>query len=132
MKGSSATSQKSVQDAKKRLQKFLKTIETVPSQIMEAEARRIEGEAKREAPFRTGKLEGSVKGRVSKSKSRPGFNISASARSKGYNYAGIQHENTKFIHPIKGKAHFLRDPFNRGVKRLKATLRKRLKPPGGS
>lgn len=123
----SATSLKSVQDAKKRLQKFLKTVDTVPLQILEEEAKKIELQAKQETPYKTGKLERSVKVTVSKNKQRPGINISASARDKGFNYAGIQHENTHFKHPIKGKANYLRDPFNRGVRRIKRRLKQEVK-----
>lgn len=123
----SATSLSSVQDAKKRLTKFLKTLDTVPIVILEQEARKIELQAKLETPRDTGKLESSVKARVARDKRRPGINISASARDKGYNYAGIQHENTHFKHPVKGKAHYLKDPFDRGVRRIKRRLRKEVK-----
>lgn len=123
----SATSLKNVQDAKKKLQKFLKTLDTVPVQILKQEAKKIELQAKQETPYKTGKLERSVKVRVSKDKRRPGINISASARTEGFNYAGIQHENTAFNHPIKGKAHYLKDPFDRGVRRIKRRLKQEVK-----
>lgn len=123
----SVTSLKNVQDAKKKLQKFLKTLDTVPVQILEQEAKKIELQAKQETPYKTGKLERSVKVRVSKDKRRPGINISASARTEGFNYAGIQHENTAFNHPIKGKAHYLKDPFDRGVRRIKRRLKQEVK-----
>lgn len=127
MAGSSATSQQSVQDAKKRLTKFIKTLETVPTKILEEEAIKIQAEAKSETPFKTGKLEDSVKVKVSKDKRRPGLLISASARSGGYNYAGIQHESTQYKHPIKGKAHYLKDPFDRGTDRIIRRLRKEVR-----
>lgn len=123
----SATSLKSVQDAKKQLSKFLKTLDTVPVQILEQEAKKIELEAKQETPYKTGKLERSVKARVAHDKRRPGINISASARDHGVNYAGVQHENTRFKHPIKGKAHYLKDPFDRGVKRIKRRFKQEVK-----
>lgn len=123
----SATSLSSVQNAKKQLTKFLKTLDTVPIVILEQETRKIELQAKLETPRDTGKLESSVKARVARDKRRPGINISASARDKGYNYAGIQHENTHFKHPVKGKAHYLKDPFDRGVRRIKRRLRKEVK-----
>ena len=123
----SATSLSSVQNAKKRLTKFLKTLDTVPIVVLEQEARKIELQAKLETPRDTGKLESSVKARVSRDKRRPGINISASARDQGYNYAGIQHENTHFKHQVKGKAHYLKDPFDRGVRRIKRRLRKEVK-----
>lgn len=123
----SATSLKSVQDAKKRLTKFLKTLDTVPTQILEQEAGKILTQARQETPYKTGKLEQSVYVRVSRDRRRPGLVIGASARSKGFNYAGIQHENTSFHHPIKGKAHYLRDPFNRGIRRIKRRLKQEVK-----
>ena len=49
----SATSLKSVQDAKKRLTKFLKTLDTVPTEILEQESGKILAQAKQETPFKT-------------------------------------------------------------------------------
>ena len=129
MAGSSATSTKSVQDAKKRLQKFLKQLDSVPTEILAEEQPKLYSDIIAEVPYDTGKLERSVKVTVAKDKRRPGLNASASARSKsGYNYAGIQHENTEFQHPVKGKAHYISDPFNRCVQRIKVKMRKRLNP----
>ena len=123
----SATSLKSVQDAKKRLTKFIRTLDTVPIEILEQEAVRIRSEAKAETPYKTGKLEKSVYVSVARDKRRPGLVVGASARSKGYNYAGIQHENTQFRHPVKGKAFYLRDPFNRGVRRITRRIKQEVK-----
>lgn len=131
MAGSSATSTKSVQDAKKRLQTFLKSLDTIPTDILVEEQPKLYSEILAKVPYDTGKLESSVKVTVARDKRRPGLNASASARSKGgYNYAGIQHENTEFQHPIKGEAHFISNPFNRCVQRIKSKMRKRLKPGG--
>ena len=128
MAGSSATRTKSVQDAKKRLQKFLKELDTIPTEILAEEQPRLYSDIISEVPYDTGRLENSVRVTVAKDKRRPGLNASASARShEGYNYAGIQHENTDFQHPIKGKAHYISDPFNRCVQRIKAKMRRRLK-----
>jgi hypothetical protein len=56
------------------------------------------------------------------------LNVSASARSSnGYNYAGIQHENEEYEHPIKGKAHYISEPFERATKRIEERMRKELK-----
>lgn len=123
----SATSLKSVQDAKKRLTKFLKTLDTVPTQILEQEAGKILTQARQETPYKTGKLEQSVYVRVSRDRRRPGLVVGASAKSKGFNYAGIQHENTEFQHPIKGKANYLKDPYNRGIRRIKRRLKQEVK-----
>lgn len=125
-RGSSATVTKSVQDAKKQLQKLLRKLDTVPTKILEEEAQTLKAEIIAETPYETGKLEASVRVRVAKDKKRPGLNASASARSKGYNYAGIQHERTDFKHPVKGKAHYISDPFNRAIKRIDKRLREEL------
>ena len=129
-RGSSATSQQSVRDAKKRLQSYLKSLDTIPSEILQQEAPRLYSDIIAETPYDTGKLERSVKVTVANDKRRPGLNASASARSsRGYNYAGIQHENENFNHPVKGKAHFISDPFDRCVARIKKAMSKKLRPP---
>ena len=131
-KGASATSQKSVQDARKRLTSFLKQLDTVPTEELEKSAQRIKSEAIAKVPYKTGKLERAIYVRVLKDKRRPGIVAGASARSKsGYNYAGIQHENTDYHH-TKGQAHFISEPFNAEVKRLKQRIRRRLKLKNGS
>lgn len=131
-KGASATSQKSVQDARKNLTKFLKSLDEIPVEELEKSAQRIKAEAIAKVPYDTGKLERSIYVRVSKDKRRPGIVAGASARSaNGYNYAGIQHENTEYHHD-KGQAHFISEPFNAEVKRLKQRIRRRLKLKNGS
>jgi hypothetical protein len=131
-RGASATSQKSVQDARKRLTNFIKKLDTVPIEELEKSAQRIKADAIAKTPYKTGKLERSVYVRVSKDKRRPGIVAGASARSKsGYNYAGIQHENESYQH-TKGQAHFISEPFNAEVKRLKQRIRRRLKLKNGS
>ena len=129
-RGASTTSQQSVQDAKKRLQKFIKSLDTVPTQILSEEAPILRSEIIAEVPYETGKLESSVRVSVARDKRRPGLNASASALSKsGYNYAGIQHENDEFRHTKSGaKAHFISDPLNRCIDRIQEKMRSRLKP----
>lgn len=128
-RGASATSQQSVQDAKKRLQKFIKSLDTVPTQILNEEAPILRSEIIAEVPYETGKLESSVRVSVARDKRRPGLNASASALSKsGYNYAGIQHESEEFRHTKPGaKAHFISDPLNRCIDRIQEKMRRRLK-----
>ena len=129
-KGRFATSQKSVQDARKNLTKFLKMLDTIPQEELEKSAQTIKAEAMLAAPYNTGKLERSIYTRVSKDKRRPGIVAGASAKSPtGYDYAGIQHENEDFEHPIKGQAHYISEPFNKEVENLKVRLRNRLKVP---
>lgn len=125
--GGTAANVKSVQKAKDKLTKFLKTIDTVPVKILEEEAAKILNEVRQETPYRTGKLERSAYVRVSKSARTPRITAGANAISKGYNYAYIQHENTRFRHPIKGKAHYVSDPYRRGVKRIIKRLRSEVK-----
>ena len=127
-KGNSATSQKSVQRAITNLTKFVKALDTVPLEELEVSAQTIKAEAIAQTPYETGKLEKSVYVLVSRDKKRPGLRAGASAlSSKGYNYAGIQHENENFEHPIKGKAHYISDPFKKEVANLKRRIRRRLK-----
>ena len=129
-RGASATSRASVQNARKNLTKFLKTLDTVPQEELQRAADAIRSEAILLAPYKTGQLERSIRVRVAKDKRRPGIIASASAKSEtGYDYAGIQHEAEHFQHPIKGQAHFLSQPFNKEVVLLKARLKYRLKVP---
>ena len=123
----STTSLKSIQDAKKRLTKFLKTLETVPTDELERTAERIYSEAIAQTPYNTGKLESSVYVKVSRSKTKPGLVAGASAREHGYNYAVIQHENENYNHPIKGKAHYISDPFKKEVALMRRRIRRRLR-----
>lgn len=119
MARTSATVTQSVKDAKRELSRFIKTLDSVPKKILKEEAPKIYAEAIAETPYDTGKLENSVYVKVSQSKSSPGLVAGASAKSlKGYDYSGIQHENTKFHHPIKGKAYYISDPFRRGTVRI--------------
>ena len=116
-RGGSATSRQSVQDAKKRMQKFLKSLDTIPTEILQEEVPVLTGEILAEIPYKTGKLESSVKVSVARDKRRPGIN------------AGIQHENEDFQHSKPGaKAHFISDPLNKCVDRVTDKMRKRLKP----
>lgn len=109
-------------EASKRLTKFLRTVETVPTQILLEEAPRIEETAKIRTPEKTGKLKESVKVRVSRDKRRPGLYAQASATNRGYNYALIQHENLSYNHPNGGQAKFLESAFVEGVERIERRI----------
>ena len=127
-KGGSATSQHSVQNAIKDLTRFIKKLDSVPARELNESASVMKAEMIAQAPYKTGKLERAVYVKVSKSRYRPELRAGASARSKsGYNYAGIQHENVDFEHPIKGKAFYIRDPFIAETAKLKKRLREELK-----
>lgn len=127
-RGASATSQRSVQDAKKNLQRFLRKLDTIPTDILEEERETLYAAIIAEVPYETGALESSVKVSVARDKNRPGLNASASARSKkGYNYAGIQHEEENYRHSKEGaKDHYISDPFERATERIEDKMRKRL------
>lgn len=120
----SATAQRSVQNARENLRRFLRTVESVPQEEIQRSAQTIYKEAVARTPYKTGALERSVYVRVSKDKRRGGIVAGASAKSpSGYNYAGIQHENENFNHPIKGQDHYISGPFEEETERLKERLR---------
>ncbi len=123
-KATSATNTKSVKDAKAGLNKLLRKLDTVPTKVLNKHAQSLYGEIVARTPYKDGKLEKSVRVRVSKDKRRPGLLASASARAPGtgYNYAGIQHEDETFHHPIKGQAHFISEPFQETTAKIKAEL----------
>ena len=109
-------------EASKHLTKFLRTVETVPTQILLEEAPRIEETAKIRTPEKTGKLKESVKVGVSRDKRRPGLYAQASATNRGYDYALIQHENLSYNHPNGGQAKFLESAFVEGVERIERRI----------
>lgn len=109
-------------EASKNLTKFLRTVETVPTNILLEEAPRIEETAKIRTPEKTGKLKESVKVRVSRDKRRPGLYAQASAINRGYDYALIQHENLSYNHPNGGQAKFLESAFVEGVERIERRI----------
>ena len=114
-------------EASKHLTKFLRTVETVPTNILLEEAPRIEETAKIRTPEKTGKLKESVKVRVSRDKRRPGLYAQASARNRGYDYALIQHENLSYNHPNGGQAKFLESAFVEGVERIERRIEQEVK-----
>lgn len=125
-KGSSAQSTQSVQRAIKRLQRWEQKIGTVPPTEVARAAQQMYPEIISQVPYKTGALERSV------SVKAKGLDIKvkASAKSdKGYDYAGIQHEDTSFNHPIKGKAHYIKDPFNHQVTLMQRRIRRKLRKP---
>lgn len=121
---------KSVDRAIRNLNKFLDSLETVPNEELDRTAAQIKTKAIAQTPYRTGALERSVYVDVVKGDTHQTIVAGASARSeRGYDYAGIQHENTTFNHPVKGKAHYISDPFKQEVYNMKRRIRRRLKKP---
>ena len=109
--------------ARDKLGRFVKGVDEKSFQICLEEAPRIEAEAKLETPVESGDLRNSVNVSVSHTKRKVRLVAFASSIHRGYDYSAIQHENETFNHPNGGKAHFIRDPFNRGVERIKHRLR---------
>ena len=107
-----------LKEASANLTRFLKTLESVPTQILLEEAPKIEETAKNRTPVATTKLQNSVRVTVSRDKRRPGLYAQASAHNRGYDYAYIQHENDAYDHPNGGKAHFVESAFTEGVERI--------------
>lgn len=125
-RGSSAQSTQSVQRAIKRLQRWEQKIQTVPRQEVQRAAQQMYPEMIAQTPYKTGALERSVFVKVK------GLTIQAGASAKsdqGYDYAGIQHENTEFNHPIKGKAFYIKDPYNHQVVLMQRRIRRKLRKP---
>ena len=77
MSPNSATSQKSVQSAIKDLTKFIRKLDTVPTEELTKSAITIKAEAVAQTPYRTGKLERSVYVMVSKDRRRTGLRAGA-------------------------------------------------------
>lgn len=126
MAGSKVSRRSNVQisNSIKSLSKFIKKLDTVPTEILTEEAVRIEAEARLLTPIGdgskhpAGRLQKGVKVSVSKNKRAPGIYAIASAVAHGYNYAGVQHENEEFNHPRGGQAKYLEKPFLEGVERI--------------
>ena len=118
-----------LQQVRDKLGRFTKQVKEVPAQVLLEEAPRIEAEAKLETPVDTGALQASVTAQVTRtSKTKVALSVQASAiSSRGYDYANIQHENESFNHPNGGKAHYIKDPFERGVERISRRLSKEVK-----
>ena len=118
-----------VEDTKRRLERFLKRLDTVPTQTLRSMVPALKEEIQSETPYKTGKLEESVYVRVARDKRRPGFRLGARAHAPGtgFDYAYIQHETEDFNHPIKGKAFFVEDPFNRAAERIIDEFRDKVK-----
>ena len=112
-----------LKQARDKLGRFAKGVDEQSFRIFLEEAPRIEAEAKLETPVESGDLRNSVTVSVSQIKRKVNLVASASSIHRGYDYSNIQHENETFNHPNGGKAHFIRDPFNRGVERIERRLR---------
>ena len=72
-KGSSATSQQSVQSAIKDLTRFIKKLDTVPTEELKASAVTMKAEMVAQAPYKTGRLERSITSRYLKTRVVPDY-----------------------------------------------------------
>lgn len=114
-------------EASSNLSKFLRTLESTPTEVLLQEAPRIQETARVRTPVKAGKLKSSVKVRVSRDKRRPGLYAQASAFNHGYDYAYIQHENEAYNHPNGGQAKFLESAFTEGVDRIMRRIRQEVR-----
>lgn len=116
-----------IKQLRDELGRFAKRVEDVPGEVLLEEAARIKEEAIMQVPVKTGTLQSSIDVSVTGFKLRKTLTATASAVSRGYDYAEIQHENLDFNHPNGGKAKYIEDPFNAGVQRIVSRLESELK-----
>lgn len=116
-----------LKQARDKLGRFASGVDEKPLRILLEEAPRIEAEAKLETPVESGDLRRSVTVSAKRSGRQASLTASASSIHRGYDYSNIQHENENFNHPNGGKAHFIRDPFERGVARIERRLREEVR-----
>ena len=118
---------KSFVNAQKRLRKYLKTLDTVPMHELERAATQMYPKMVAQTPYKTGKLERSVYTKVTGRGKKAMITAGASATSGTYDYAAIQHEETSYSHPVKGKAYYIRDPWNQEIRNMKRRIARKLK-----
>ncbi len=127
-RGSRASSTKSASRAVKRLSKWLSELETVPYDQIVKSAEKIKNSAQAQVPYKSGKLQESIDTNIYGDTGRISLVVEASALSKrGYDYAGIQHENPSYNHLPGRKYHYISDPFNAEIPNLQRRIRRRLK-----
>lgn len=116
-----------IKQLRDELGRFAKRIEDVSGNVLLEEAARIKEQAILEVPVESGDLRDSISVTVSGSKLRKTLTASASSVHRGYDYAGVQHDDETLNHPNGGKAKYIEDPFNAGVSRIIARLEDDLK-----
>lgn len=127
-RGGSATGTKAVKEAKKHLAEFLKTVDNVMPGEIDKAAKELYPEIVALTPLKKGKLEKSVYAKSTRlTRDKTTIVAGASARFRGYNYAGIQHNVATFEHPIKGRDHYVSIPFNKIIAKLKRRLKARMR-----
>lgn len=125
----SSSTTTSIKSAQQNLRRFLQKLDTVPKEVLIEETARINAEIYLETPVKTTKLRANSKAVFKSTKGIFRITATASAlNSTGkYDYAKIQHDSLGYQHPNGGKANFIRDPFRRGVARIKERLREEVK-----
>lgn len=118
---------KSFVNAQKRLRQYLKTLDAVPMHELERAAEQMYPKMVAQTPYKTGKLERSVYAKATGSGKKAMLVAGASATAGTYDYAAIQHEETSYQHPVKGKAHYIRDPWNQEIRSMKRRIARKLK-----
>lgn len=130
-RGFSARNTKSTYNAERRLRRLLQKCDTVMEDTFVTSAAILESEIKREVPYLTGALQRSVMVELLKDGNGK-WRIIADAKAynerTNYNYAGIQHENEAYQHTEGRKAHYISDPMQRSIDRIKVRLREEIKP----
>lgn len=121
------STQLKIKQLRDELGRFAKRVEDIPEQVMLEEAARIKEQAILEVPVESGDLRDSISVTVSGSKLRKTLVASASSVHRGYDYAGVQHDDETLNHPHGGKAKYIEDPFNAGVERIITRLEDDLK-----
>ena len=116
----------SVTSAKKQLNRFIRRVGTAQDEELDHLVATVYPEMVAKAPYREGTLESGIYCRRSNSRRNRGVVAGAVAMHKGYNYAPIQHENEDFKHPIKGEAHFISEPLQKGVDTFIQRVQRRL------
>lgn len=111
------------------LGRFVKTIESKSYEILLEESARLKREAYQQTPKDSGDLRNSIKveaRRGSTSKTKVVLDASASSVHRGYDYAGIQHDNPSFKHAPGTNYKFIEKPFYDALARIERRIEEEL------
>lgn len=117
--------------ARDNLGRFIHMLDSETYKILMEEATRANAEVYLETPVKSGALRrgSSIYVDTTSGVRTPTIRGKSEvhAPGSGYDYSSKQHENESYRHPNGGKAHFIRDPFNRMVERLYRRLKDEIK-----
>lgn len=111
------------------LGRFIKILDSKPYEILLEESARLKREAYQQTPKESGDLRNSVSVDVRQnpgSKSLVMLDASASSVHRGYDYAGIQHDNPSFQHAPGTNYKFIEKPFYEAVSRIERRMEEEL------